>query len=87
VRSTTQRPGRTTKPFTSSLRFTISMRSTGSLPREVQPARHCSRHRPRSIRARGSAAVSGLADQGCRRRACSLSYVTGQLVDNALSLP
>jgi hypothetical protein len=31
VRSTTQRRGRTTKPFLSSLRFTISTRSVGTL--------------------------------------------------------
>jgi len=58
VRSTTQRRGSTTKPFTSSLRLTISRRSRGTLATAVQPAMRCSRHRPRSVRAMGTVGVS-----------------------------
>ena len=62
VRSTTQRRGRTTKPFMSSLRLTIARRSRGTFATAASTTR-CSRHRPRSVRAKGSACVS------CRGRA------------------
>jgi hypothetical protein len=56
LRSTTQRRGRTTKPVMSSLRLTISVRSGGTLATARQPARRCSPHRPRSVRAKGAPA-------------------------------
>src|SRR4029077_5991553 len=58
VCSTTQRRGRTTKPFVSSLRLTISRRSSGPLPPQLQLAGRFIRHQPRSVRAKGSAGVS-----------------------------
>ena len=63
VRSTTQRRGRTTKPFMLSRRLTISVRSGGTFATATQPARRYRRHRPRSVRAKGSACVF------CRGRA------------------
>ena len=48
VRSTTQRRGKTTKPFLSSLRLTIPMRSRGFLLPQLQLVTRCSRCRPRS---------------------------------------
>jgi hypothetical protein len=68
VRLTTQGRGRTTKPFMSSLRLTISMRSKGTLPSQRQPAMRCSHHRPRSVRARGAAGGSCRAPNRPRLR-------------------
>ena len=51
----------------SSLRLTISMCSSGTFATQRQLARRCSRHRPRSIRARGSAVVSCRAPTRRRR--------------------
>jgi hypothetical protein len=77
VRSTTQRRGRTTKPFRSSLRLTISMRSRGAFATAPTTAMRCSHQRPRSIRAKGSTVVPGRApirrrrDPGSRQSAQS----------------
>jgi hypothetical protein len=60
VRSTIQRPGRTTKPLMSSLRLTISMRSTGTL---ATAAASCRALSPPSAQINSS--------QGTRRRILS----------------
>jgi hypothetical protein len=67
VRSTTQRRGRSTKPFMLSLRLTISVRSGGTFAIATQPARRYSRHRPRSVRAKGSACVFCRGRARCHR--------------------
>jgi hypothetical protein len=58
VRSTTHRRGRTSKPFMSSLRLTISRPSRVAWQRRHRPARLCKRCRPRSFRASESGGVS-----------------------------
>lgn len=75
VRSTTQRRGRATKPFMLLLRLTISVRSGGTFATATQPARRYSRHRPRSVRAKGSARVC------CRGRARPVAVLDRGRVD------
>ena len=79
VRSTTQRRGRTTKPFMLSLSLTISAPSGGTFATAAQPARRYRRHRPRSVRAKGSACVF------CRGRARPVAVLDRGRVDVPLA--